>query len=96
MREVSDEKLDRYFDVTSRALDKVKADKNNRSSDFTSVAADFLDMAERYFKDAKYFRDKGDYVNALAALAYAHAWLDAGARIGIFKVDHDNKLFTVD
>ena len=47
-------------------------------------------------EDAKYFRDKNDYVNALAALSYAHAWLDAGARIGLFDVKGDNELFTVD
>lgn len=95
MKEVSDKKLDRYFDVTSRALDKVKI-KDEFSVNAKDAALDFLDMAKRYFSDAKHFRDKGDYVNALAALSYAHAWLDAGARLGIFDVDHDNELFTVD
>ena len=37
-----------------------------------------------------------DYVTAFAALNYAHGWLDAGARIGVFDVNHDSKLFTVD
>ena len=41
-------------------------------------------------------RDKKEnYVLAFAALNYAHGWLDAGARIGLFKVK-DNRLFTVD
>ena len=53
-------------------------------------------MAERYFKDAKYFEKKGDYITAFAALNYAHGWLDAGARMGLFDVDHNSKLFTVD
>jgi len=53
-------------------------------------------MAKRYYSDAKHFRDKGDYVTAFAALNYAHGWLDAGARIGLFDVDHDSELFTVD
>lgn len=88
MREVTDEKLDRYFDITSRALKKVKI-KDKKGEDF-------FDMAKRYFDDAKYFRDQGNYVNALAALSYAHAWLDAGARIGFFDVGHDSELFTVD
>jgi hypothetical protein len=35
-------------------------------------------------------------VNAFAALNYAHGWLDAGARLGLFDVDHDSTLFTVD
>ena len=40
-------------------------------------------------------KKKGNIVNAFAALNYAHGWLDAGARLGIFDV-HDSKLFTVD
>lgn len=94
MKEVTDQKLDKYFDLTSRALKKVKINKNFKVKN--NAAEDFLDMAKRYFSDAKYFRDRGDYVNALAALSYAHAWLDAGARLGLFDVDHDNELFTVD
>ena len=42
------------------------------------------------------FKKKGDYVTAFAALNYAHGWLDAGARLGIFDVDGDSTLFTVD
>ena len=53
-------------------------------------------MATRYFQDAKFFEKKGDKLTALAALSYAHAWLDAGARLGLFDVAHDNVLFTVD
>lgn len=95
MREVTDEKLDRYFDLTGRALKKVKINKNVKI-DTKSSAEDFLDMARRYFEDANYFREKKDFVNSLAALSYAHCWLDAGARLGLFDVDHDNELFTVD
>ena len=53
-------------------------------------------MAQTYYADAKHFKNNKDYVNAFAALNYSHGWLDAGARIGIFDVDHDNVLFTVD
>ena len=53
-------------------------------------------MAKSYYEDAKHFEEKGDRVNAFAALAYAHGWLDAGARLGLFDVDGDNELFTVD
>ncbi len=56
---------------------------------------DFLDMAARYFSDAKHFYSKNDMVNAFACLNYAHGWLDAGARLGLFDV-HDSRLFTVD
>ncbi|MBS3168187.1 DUF357 domain-containing protein [Candidatus Woesearchaeota archaeon] len=95
MKEITDAKLDRYMDLTSRALKKIKIDINVKFN-AKKIAEDFLDMANRYIDDAKFFRDKGDYVNSLAALSYAHAWLDAGARIGVFDVDHDNELFVVD
>lgn len=95
MKEVTDQKLNKYFDLTNRALKKVKVN-NKAKIDSDKAAGDFLDMAKRYFDDAKYFKEKGDYVNALAALSYAHCWLDAGARIGLFDVDHNSELFVVD
>ena len=95
MRQVSDKKLEKYFDITGRALKKVKIN-NTAKINVKDSAEDFLDMAKRYYQDAKHFRDKGDYVTAFAALNYAHGWLDAGARIGLFDVDHDSELFTVD
>ncbi|MBD3310061.1 DUF357 domain-containing protein [Candidatus Woesearchaeota archaeon] len=95
MRQITDSRLEKYFDVTGRALKKVKIAREKRI-DWKASAEDFLDMATRYFEDAKHFRDKGDIVTAFAALNYAHGWLDAGARLGLFDVDHDSELFTVD
>jgi len=93
--QVTKEKLDKYFDVTGRALAKVKLNSSAKINVKFS-AEDFLDMAQRYFSDAKHFLGKEDYVNAFACLNYAHGWLDAGARIGLFDVDGDSELFTVD
>ncbi len=90
---ISKEKLERYFSITQKALTKAKQalDDSRREQ-----AEDFLDMASRYFRDAKFFHEeKEDAVLAFAALNYAHGWLDAGARIGLFKVN-DSRLFTVD
>jgi hypothetical protein len=100
---VTKEKLEKYFDVTQRALDKVKiagneeeGEKKKQKIDWKESAKDFLDMAQRYFQDAKYFEEKGDRITAFAALNYAHGWLDAGARLGLFDVEGDSELFTVD
>jgi len=90
---ITEEWLEHYFDVTKRAIEKVKNEGFDESR--IEQALDFLDMAERYYKDANFFFSKGDYVNAFAAVNYAHGWLDAGARIGLFKVK-DSELFTVD
>ena len=89
---ITNEKLDKYFLITKKALDKAKAAINSEEKE---KAEDFLDMATRYYGDAQFFRKKGDMVNAFAAVNYSHGWLDAGARIGLFKVK-DNYLFTVD
>ena len=91
---ITDEKFEKYFEITGEALKKVKI-ANKIVVDFRKIAEDFLDMATRYYEDAKHFKEKGDIVNAFACLNYAHGWLDAGARIGIFDV-HDSKFFTVD
>lgn len=53
-------------------------------------------MAKRYLSDAEHFEKKGELVTAFAALNYAHGWLDAGARVGLFDVGHDSSLFTID
>ena len=92
-KQITKERMDKYFDITGRAIDLVK--KSPISQEYRKEALDFLDMAERYFSDALHFYNQGEWVTAFAALNYSHGWLDAGARIGIFKVK-DNNLFTVD
>ena len=95
VRDVSDEKLEKYFSVTKQALNKVKIVSPEKTH-LRKLAEDYLDMAMRYVDDAHHFKNEGDYVTAFAALNYAHGWLDAGARAGLFDVDHDSVLFTVD
>ena len=95
MDKITKAKLNKYFDVTGRALKKVKIARAKKIK-WKESAEDFLDMAQRYYQDAKYFEAKKDVVNAFACLNYAHGWLDAGARLGLFDVNHDSTLFTVD
>ena len=86
-----EEKLAKYFSLTSLALKKVKIVEKHRKE-----AEDLLDMAQRYFDDAKFFEKKSDLLNAFGAVCYAHAFLDVGARLGFFDVGRDNKMFMVD
>ncbi len=95
MDTITEAKLKKYFSVTEKALKKAKIAAPKKTH-LHKAAEDFLDMAQRYFDDALHFEKKGDYVTAFAALNYAHGWLDAGARLGLFDVGHDSKLFTVD
>jgi hypothetical protein len=93
MNQITQEKLKKYFSVTEKAFELAKKSKNK--TDLVVEREDMLDMVERYIKDAHHFEEKGDLVNAFAALNYAHGWLDAGARLKIFDV-HDSEYFTVD
>ncbi|MBU1975927.1 MAG: DUF357 domain-containing protein [Nanoarchaeota archaeon] len=90
---ISDELLNKYFEITGEAL--VKAKKAIREESQEKQAEICIDMAERYFSDAHHFREHGEYTLAFGALNYAHGWLDCGARLGFYKVN-DSRLFTVD
>lgn len=91
MQQPLEQKLQKYFEFTSKALKKVKIVEKHKKE-----AEDILDLAKRYFDDAKYFEKKGDLVNAFGAVCYAHAFLDIGARLGFFDVGKDSKMFMVD
>lgn len=88
---ITKEKLDKYFNLTSRGLKEVKKNVvNGREKD----AKEIFEMVGNYLSDAVHFKDKEDFVNAFAALNYAHGWLDCGVRLGVFDVS-DRDLFTV-
>jgi len=91
---ITDEKINRYLDITKRALDKLKVVTPERSFG-KKLADDFLNMATSYYNDAKHFRENGDLVTAFAAVNYAHGWIDCGARIGLWDVGLDDRLFTL-
>ena len=93
-KEITDEILDHYFEITNEARKKVKIAIPKNSHLYT-IAEDFLKMADSYINDSAYFRREGDYVRAYGAIYYAHAWLDAGARLGLFDVGEDHDLFTL-
>jgi len=95
VKTITKQKLDKYFSLTSRALKKVKI-KSKLTKKQRAQAEDFLEMTKNYFSDAKYFREKGDWVTAFAAVTYAHAFLDAGARSGVFDTQGDTTLFAAD
>ena len=88
---ITKEKLAKYFDLTSRALNIVKK-KIIKGKE--KEAEEIISMVSNYLSDAKHFENGGNFVDAFAALNYAHGWLDSGVRLEIFDVD-DDKLFTV-
>lgn len=86
--------VDRDISLTERALEKAAIAVPKRSH-LRRVAEDFVGMARAYYEDARHFRDQGELDKALANVNYAHGWLDAGARLGLFDVGGDDQLFTL-
>ena len=94
MREITPAKMEKYLATTAKAISKVKIVAPPKSFAHR-IAENFLDMARRYHADALHFHAAGDFVNAFATVNYAHGWLDAGARLGVFDVGQDDILFTL-
>ena len=91
---ITEEKLAKYFAITREAIAMIE--EKGFASGKEDDAREVLSMAKNYLSDATtHFYPKQDFVNAFAAINYAHGWLDAGARLGLFLV-HDSRLFTVD
>lgn len=88
------EKTDRYEQLLATALDATTVAPPD-GTPLAEVAAEYEEMARSYLEDGRHFRADDDAVNALAAFAYGHAWLDAGARLGVFDVPDEGHLFTV-
>jgi hypothetical protein len=87
------EKTNRYMLMLQGALGNVIIAPPERSYLHT-IAKDYLNMARSYYNDGVYFMKNDDSVNALACFSYGHAWLDAGARLGVFAVE-DETLFAL-
>jgi hypothetical protein len=88
------EKTDRYEELLAEALE-ASAVTVPDDTPLSEAAVEYREMAPSYLEDGRHFRENGDLVNALAAFSYGHAWLDAGARIGLFDVPEEGHLFTV-
>ncbi len=86
---ISEDKIKKYRELTEKALDLAKKSVLKKKE-----AEEIIKMVSDYISDSEYFEKNGDFVNAFAAINYAHGWLDSGARLKIFDVK-DNKLFTI-
>lgn len=87
------EKVERYERLLKEALAKAKFTPIEKSH-MHKIASDYHIMASSYYGDGIHFVENSDPVNALVCFSYGHAWLDAGARLGVFDVD-DDVLFTI-
>jgi hypothetical protein len=88
------EKTERYERLLAEALEEATV-APPEGTPMAEAAGECVEMAASYLEDGRHFVDEDDLVNALASFSYGHAWLDAGARIGLFDVPTEGHLFTV-
>ena len=80
-----------------KIAEKRIAEKKIENKKEFEKAKEFLEMAKAYLDDSLHFLNKKDYIRAIACIYYAHAWLDAGARLGFWKPNKkEKKYFSVD
>lgn len=91
LKTITKEKLKKYRELTSNALEVAKSSIVKEKK---KEAEEVVKMVSNYLSDSDYFEKKGDFVDAFAALNYAHGWIDAGVRLGVFDVS-DSNLFTI-
>jgi hypothetical protein len=91
--DLTEDRVKKYLGITEKGLAKLKIAPPEKSHN-RKVAEDFLTMAKSYYSDANFFFEKGELANAFACVNYAHGWLDAGVRMGLFDVGEDYVLFT--
>lgn len=76
---------------------KIAEKRMTKDKEKVEKAKEFLLMAKSYLDDSMYFFKLKDNIRAIAAIYYAHAWLDAGVRLGFWKPKaREKRFFSVD
>jgi len=91
---ITTQRVEKYLDITNRARKKATPLVEQDSADGKRLAT-LLKMADDYAFDARHFLEKGDHVRAFGAINYAHAWIDAGVKLGFLDGHGDDVLFTL-
>ena len=94
LKTVITERVEKYIDITRRAREKATSLCSEGSDDAEKLAI-MMRMADDYASDAAHFLSIGDHVRAFGAINYAHAWIDAGVKIGLLNGHGDDVLFTL-
>ncbi|MFL2949906.1 MAG: DUF357 domain-containing protein [Candidatus Poseidoniaceae archaeon] len=94
LEHVSVERVEKYLDITRRARAKATPIHPEGSNEANQLAV-MIRMADDYASDAQHFLNIGDRVRAFGAINYAHAWIDAGVKLGLLDGHGDDVLFTL-
>lgn len=88
------EKVQRYQNLLSTAIGAaVTAPEPNTA--ISGAANRFILVAGVYRDYGRFFHASGKAPNALGSFSYGHAWLDAGIRAGLLRVDGPRDVFAV-
>ncbi len=87
------DKVEKYIRIEGEALSKLKV-SSPENSFLGEFALNAMEMIKSYFSDAKHFQEKGDMINAFAALNYSYGWIDCLVRLGALDGGEDHRLFT--
>jgi hypothetical protein len=91
---LTNERVESYLDITRRAREKSTPLVEATTPEGQHLAT-MMRMADDYAADAAHFLATGDLVRAFGAINYAHAWIDAGVKIGWLDGHGDDVLFTL-
>jgi hypothetical protein len=94
LEHITVERVEKYLDITRRAREKATPIHEQGSRQARDLAA-MMRMADDYASDAAHFLSIGDRVRAFGAINYAHAWIDAGVKLGLLDGHGDDVLFTL-
>ncbi len=92
LSKITPQKLARYHSLSSKALEIIKSSIVKGQE---AKPKEVIEMVEAYLSDSQHFKKNKDFINAFACVNYAHGWIDASCRLGIFKVNN-SKVFAVD
>lgn len=94
MDNVINQRLIKNLDILKEILAKAKLASENLNIT-NSTKGEFIDIIEKYIDNAENFFKKEDLIESFISLSYAHGWLDAGGKVGIFDLS-DLRLFKDD
>ena len=94
LRTLTVARVESDLDITRRARAKATPLVGAQTSEGIQLAA-MMRMADDYASEAQHFLTSGDLVRAFGAINYAHAWIDAGVKIGWLDGHGDDVLFTL-
>lgn len=88
------EKTSRYHALLSRALGSLSVAAEPGSC-LAGPAERILFIGDTFYRQGTLLEKAGNLASALSASSYCFGWLDAGVRLGLFRVTDHRDLFTI-